>query len=177
MEKQIKPYKHNKYDLNSNIGIGWTINTNKEFYFDKEDYEKIKDYCWREHINKDGYCSLEANNINHTIIRFHWVLGCKGYDHIDRNPLNNQKSNLRKATAVENTRNRNKQRNNTSGIIGVCWAKGRNKWQATVKVDKKNKHLGYFEDFTEAVKARLKGEKKYYGEFAPQQFLFEKYAI
>ena len=44
-----KPNKreYNKYDLSGEYGIGWTSNTNEEFYFDLEDYDKIKNYCWR----------------------------------------------------------------------------------------------------------------------------------
>ena len=36
--------KYNRYDLSGEYGIGWTTNTNHVFYFDLEDYEKIKDY-------------------------------------------------------------------------------------------------------------------------------------
>ena len=43
--------KYNKYDLSSDYGIGWTSNTNEKFYFDLEDYDKIQDYCWSEHID------------------------------------------------------------------------------------------------------------------------------
>ena len=35
--------------------------TKSLFYFDLEDYDKIKDYCWYEHVNKDGYRSLQTN--------------------------------------------------------------------------------------------------------------------
>lgn len=45
--------KFNTYDLTGEYGIGYTSNTNEPFYFDIEDYNKIKDYCWRE--NKYGY--------------------------------------------------------------------------------------------------------------------------
>ena len=34
-----------------------------------------------------------------------------------------------------------------------------------------------FNDFEEAVKTRLEAENKYYGEFAMQKNLFEKYGI
>ena len=37
--------KYNQYDLSGEYGIGWTSNTNEEFYFDLEDYNKIKNYC------------------------------------------------------------------------------------------------------------------------------------
>ena len=43
--------KYNKYDLSGEYGIGWTSNTNKEFYFDLDDYGKIKDICWCELSN------------------------------------------------------------------------------------------------------------------------------
>ena len=45
--------KYNKYNLNGEYGIGWTSNTNEEFYFDLEDYDKIKDYCW--FLDNRGY--------------------------------------------------------------------------------------------------------------------------
>ena len=36
----------NKYDLTGEYGIGYTINTNEPFYFDLDDYDKIKCYTW-----------------------------------------------------------------------------------------------------------------------------------
>ena len=44
--------KYNTYDLSSDYGIGYT-SKGEEFYFDIEDYNKIKDYCW--HISGNGY--------------------------------------------------------------------------------------------------------------------------
>src|SRR5574344_527323 len=37
--------KYNTYDLSGEYGIGYT-SKGEEFYFDLEDYDKIKDYCW-----------------------------------------------------------------------------------------------------------------------------------
>lgn len=42
----IKP---NKYNLSEEYGIGYNASDNREFYFDLEDYDKIKDRAW--HIN------------------------------------------------------------------------------------------------------------------------------
>lgn len=39
----IKP---NKYDLSGEYGIGYNASDNREFYFDLEDYDKIKDRAW-----------------------------------------------------------------------------------------------------------------------------------
>ena len=107
----------------------------------------------------------------------HILLGYKGYDHIDRNALNNRKSNLRKATRQENARNRSLSTNNTSGCTGVHFNKSHNRWVAGIGYNNKHIRLGEFIDKADAIVARLKAEKEYYGEFAPQRHLFEEYNI
>ena len=171
--------KYNKYDLSGEYGIGWTTNTNKEFYFDVEDYEKIKNYCWIEDVGKTGYSSIRArvpDENKKTIM--HWVImGNKWYDHINRNPLDNRKSNLRKASKVENNRNCSISKNNKSGIIGIVWNKKNNNWRTRITVNRKNIELGSFANKEDAIIARLQAEQKYFGEFAPQRHLFEQYKI
>ena len=117
--------KYNQYDLSGEYGIGWTSNTNKEFYFDLEDYDKIKNYCWREYTQKDcGHVTLRTRDRESgKNIMMHWLVFEKYCDHINRNPLDNRKSNLRSATAKENARNCSVAKNNTSGVIGVTWNK------------------------------------------------------
>ena len=110
-------------------------------------------------------------------IIMHHLLGFKWYDHIDKNPLNNQKSNFRSCTKQQNSQNRNKPKNNTSGFIGVNWMKRNQAWCSRITVDGKKKYLGLFVNKEDAIKARLNAEKKYYGEFAPQRHLFEQYGI
>lgn len=44
--------KYNTYDLSGEYGIGYT-SKNEEFYFDLEDYDKIKDYYW--YRDQTGY--------------------------------------------------------------------------------------------------------------------------
>lgn len=170
--------KYNKYDLTGEYGIGWTSNTNKEFYFDIEDYDTIKNYCWNEHIKSSGYHMLDAYDANkNQSINMANLLGFKGYDHKNRNPLDNRKENLRFATQHENTINKGIQRNNTSGIIGVGWVKRLQKWRARITYDEKNIYLGVFDNKEDAIKSRLNAEREYFGEFAPQKHLFEKYCI
>ena len=170
--------KYNTYDLTGDYGIGWTTNTNAEFYFDLEDYDKIKDYCWYEDIHKDGYHSLKAGAIGEKRnVKFHHLIDCKNYDHINRNPLDNRKCNLRPATASQNQCNKNVYKNNTSNITGVSWNNRDQKWMAYIQVNGRRKYLGYYDIFDDAIITRLKGEKEYYKEFAPQKHLFKQYGI
>ena len=57
--------KYNIYDLSGEYGIGYTFK-NEKFYFDLEDYNKIKDDCW--HIDANGYV------INGKRKRFHRII-------------------------------------------------------------------------------------------------------
>lgn len=171
--------KENVVDLSGEYGIGWTNNTNREFYFDLEDYDKIKDYCWVEKVDSKGYSILEAHDPVHKNknIKMLHLLGFKNYDHKNRNPLDNRKENLRQATQQENVRNSSINKNNTSKFIGVSWSKRNNKWRAYITIDYKQIHIGLYADKEDAIKARLNAEVKYFGEFAPQRHLFSTYGI
>ncbi len=174
--------KYNRYDLNLKdehglYGIGYCSNTGREFYFDMNDYDKIKDYCWSECKSKN-YSRVRAyDKDTKKTIFVHYITADRYYDHIDRNPFNNRKYNLRKATLSENNRNHNLRRNNKYGITGIYWYESRSKWSAYIEVNSKRKHLGYFKEKEDAIKARLESEAKYFGEFAPQRHLFEEYDI
>ena len=170
--------KYNAYRIEGNIVIGVTNNTNEEFYNDIDDFELIKQYTWFAHVDDTRYKSLIAKipgTGKH--IKMTALLGCKHYDHINRNALDNRRENLRQATKCENMRNRSLFANNKSGVTGVHWDQSREKWMASVKINKKNKHLGGFVNKDDAIRARLEAEAQYYGEFAPQQHLFEQYDI
>lgn len=176
-------HKTNLYDLNLEdenglYGIGYCNNTGKEFYFDMDDYDKIKNYCWFEHKTRENYSSVNAYDKNSKKnIKLHNLIFQKYCDHTDRNPLNNRKYNLRKASAAENARNVSISNKNTSGIIGVRFKKDAKKWVARIVLNNKDIHLGYFNSKEDAVKARLEAEAKYFCEFAPQKHLFEEYGI
>lgn len=171
-------HKTNKYNLDGEYGIGWATNTNMEFYFDLDDYDKIKDYCWYTVKDNDSKYMSIVTTIDAKQVTMHKLLGYKHYDHINRNALDNRKSNLRPANSKENARNRSKQSNNTSGFIGVSWDKECQKWRPFIKVGGKMIHLGRYVKKEDAIRARLEAELKYFGEeFAPQRHLFKQYNI
>ena len=170
--------KYNQYDLSGDYGIGWTTNTNEEFYFDLEDYDKIKDYCWRVYVQSDGHKTIRTRDrVTGKNIMIHHLIFGKNCDHINRNTFDNRKSNLRTATYQENARNSSIAKNNTSGVTGVTWNQRDKCWQARIGMGYKSKSLGCFSNKDDAIVARLKGEQKYFSEFAPQKHLYEKYGI
>lgn len=87
-------------------------------------------------------------------------------DHIDGNPLNNCKNNLRICTQAENQMNRGKTKNNKSGCKGVYWAKQLKKWKSQITINNKQKHLGYYNCPIEAAKAYNSAALLYHKEFA-----------
>jgi hypothetical protein len=178
--EQIKKAKkrHNRYIFKKDYAIGFDCN-GKAFSFDKCDFDKIKDYCWR--IGENNY--VKANHKN-TIVYLHKLLipeceiiNALFVDHIDKNPTNNRRDNLRYANNSQNMINGNIRINNKTGIIGVQKINNQEKWSAFVSINHKNTRLGTFDTSDEAIKTRLKSEKEFYREFAPQKHLYEKYGI
>lgn len=67
-------------------------------------------------------------------------------DHIDRNTLNNQLSNLREVDRASNLRNRDKQQFCTSDYRCVDWNKSDKRWRVRVRVVGKRISAGNFTD-------------------------------
>lgn len=156
--------KYNQYDLSNKYGIGYT-SKGEEFYFDLEDYNKIKDYCW---FKREEYICTSINGklINMHRFLFEDKVNDMIVDHRNHNCCDNRKENLRLATYSQNNMNRTPMLNTSSGIVGVTWYKTTNKWKAQIKVNKKNIHLGYYKNFGDAVKARKEAEERYFGEWS-----------
>jgi hypothetical protein len=120
-------------------------------------------YKWS--LTKRGYVARGKGALLH-----HAIMGKpeKGYfvDHINRDRLDNRRSNLRFVTMSQNNQNISKQKNNTSGHRGVHWRKDTSKWSAEIKVNYKKIVLGCYENIDDAAKAYNKAAVKYFGEFA-----------
>lgn len=117
-------------------------------FIDAEDYHKIKDYCW---YIKDtttatkGYIVAKIDGQHIRLHRFIMGLPATGRehiaDHIDRDPWNNRKSNLRICDYSTNNRNSSIRSCNKSGKTGVFYVNGRGtrsaKWVAQITVNGK----------------------------------------
>ena len=86
----------------------------------------------------------------------HGVWPPKDIDHINRDRADNRLSNLRCVTHQENMRN--------NGMLGVYLDRQKKKrtWIAAITVSGRQKYLGTFEDFFEAVCVRKSAEAKYF---------------
>jgi hypothetical protein len=86
-------------------------------------------------------------------------------DHINNNPLDNRKCNLRICTRSQNNKNRSLAKNNTSGYTGVTYNKADKVWRVTIYNEGKRIQLGSYKNIEDAITVRQEAEKKYYGEF------------
>ena len=144
---------------------------------DDEDFEWLNQWKWQLHVDRKGNLKYAVHmmKIKGKIkaIRMHrLIMKCKkGFqvDHIDGNGLNNKAANLRICSNSENSRNRSKNRNNTSGFKGVhkeyitC---NHVMYRASITKNRKKIFLGLFINPIEAAKVYNKAALKYHGEFA-----------
>ena len=126
---------------------------------DLEDIDKCKIYKW--HLS-NGYV------YNDKIGRLHrFIMNPSDdmvVDHINRNPLDNKKCNLRVCTQQQNTMNNSLQSNNSSGFSGVMFCNRDNKWIASIGFNGKNKRKN-FSNKSDAIRCRIALEIKYYKEY------------
>ncbi len=166
--------KENRYDLTGDYGIGYTLK-DQQFYFDKEDFDLIKDHCWR--LRPDGYLDAKIRDGSGDRVLMHnLIMGQKYVDHKGGTETrnDNRKGNLRVSDgkhSFETYNNINKaiQSNNTSGCPGVAWHKRDQIWEAFISIDHKQIYLGRYRKYEDAVKARLEAEKKYFGQWSKSE--------
>ena len=178
----------NKYEIRKEITVIFlTDNSNSiiaEAIIDTEDLQKLIDLnlCFHASLKqkntKNYYCEaiqykklLNGNRAKKTIYLHRIILDVADrktrVDHIDHNPLNNKKCNLRKSNASTNSTHRNKlNSNNKTGYRNICQYK--NKLIVQMQVNGKNKILRSFEldELDEAILYTELKRKELYGDFA-----------
>lgn len=157
--------KSTEFDMSGEYGIGYTTNTHKKFYFDKDDYDVVKDYSWYE--NDQGYI---LTTIGGRGVRLHrLVFGCDTgqiIDHRNHNRADNRKENLRIASKQQNGINRGANKNNKLGIKGVSYDREHDLYFSRIMVNGETIYLGSSHDINDAISLRKEAEIKYFGEFA-----------
>lgn len=156
----------NTYNLDGEFGVGYSSN-GKEFYFDLDDYDLIKNYNWI--VDQTGYVRTSSNNGEKNILMHRLIMKPENdkiyIDHIHMERKNdNRKSNLRMATKSQNGMNIPIRSNNSSGVTGVSFDKRLDKWHSYINKDGVRDNLGWFDNFEDAVATRKIAEEKYFRE-------------
>mgnify|MGYP001792863193 CR=1 FL=1 len=154
---------------------------------DDEDYDYLMQWKWGADKSHNtcyavtyGYCNNHKIRMHRLLLKLTnpTILG----DHKDRDGLNNQRFNLRVATNSQNQMN--KQASGYSNYLGVYLHKNTItnmtkkgiktykylNWKATISVNKKAKHLGYFKLEEDAARAYDRAAVMYHGEYANLNF-------
>lgn len=84
-------------------------------------------------------------------------------DHINRDRLDNRRSNLRACTTSQNAHNRRLRSDNKTGVMGIWFRKDSRKWTARIVVNGQRKILGCFISKEEAAMAYQQAAQQYYG--------------
>lgn len=153
---------------------------NFEVIIDEQDKNLVLKYKWSISIKNNGrYAVAETRVSKQELIKLHrLIMGLKKgdktqVDHINRNPLDNRRSNLRFANQAQNSRNQIQPRGNKWGFIGVY--KWQNKFRGCLSVNNRTVHVpGYYDTAEEAARERDKLAYKISGEFAVLNFPLQK---
>ena len=146
------------------------------FYYDSEsgrllwrkgNGRNVKPWQEAKAINGRGYYTVKVRGKSYLAHRIAWLYVYGTFppgdiDHKNRNRSDNRICNLREVSRSDNCQNISLPSHNKSGHLGVSWIDSHNAWTVYVKVNKKNKWLGYYKNLVDAVAARKAGESKYY---------------
>lgn len=135
------------------------LTQNKYAIVDDEDFEYLSQWKW--HFHSTGY----ARTSNPKLYMHRLILKLKKggiCDHINRDRLDNRKSNLRIVNPTQNMINTSLRSDNSSGHKGISWSPERKRWQVYITLYKKTISLGRYKDLSSAILARQLGERTYH---------------
>ena len=116
------------------------------------------------YADPNGYLlgQIQARKFLSQRVIWKWMTGEEPtvVDHEDGQPGNNRWKNLKDGSKQKNHQNCKKYRSNSSGQMGVTQVPS-GRWAAYIKVDKRKKHLGTFESYEEAARARKTAEQEH----------------
>jgi hypothetical protein len=146
---------------------------------DDEDYADLSQFKWYARRDENRFYAVRNKNYGRDGKRIpeqmhrrilNAQLGEK-VDHENHNGLDNRRENIRVCTQSQNMWNRLKQvRKTSSKFKGVCWREDITAWKVSITINRKQMHLGYFQDEDQAACAYDAAARKYFGEFALVNF-------
>lgn len=145
---------------------------------DDEDYEWLMQWRWHANPVKQKVYARRNREDRSMEYLHRLVAGAPPHacvDHVNGDPLDNRKENLRVCSFQQNNFNTPKKhgsRRTSSDFKGVCFTQScpLRPWRSSVIVDGTRKHLGYFATPEEAARAYDAAASRYHGEFAYLNF-------
>lgn len=134
---------------------------------DDADLAMLTRFKWKHH--KDGYAYRTVKDSRgwKNVYMHRTITGAETgqhVDHINRNPLDNTRANLRIVPRWKNSHNRdarNQHSENRTLPRGVSLPKGRNRYLAKIYVAGKRIYLGMFDNQQDAEKAYADAQRRY----------------
>lgn len=135
---------------------------------DDADFDWLNQWKW--HFANSGYAMRTAGGrVNkHNVLMHRLVIAAPDgmyVDHIDSNRLNNQRSNLRVVTKLQNNQHVKQRNGYTSQYKGVHYDARSRKWVAEITSNGKRFLLGSFRSEIEAAKSYNDASTLLHGEF------------
>jgi hypothetical protein len=151
---------------------------------DDEDYERVTSLGKWTATPKNGsrLYAVRMDPITNSMQRLHRFVAGLGrddarvIDHINKNTLDNRKSNLRVVTQQQNTWNSTSRVGSSSRFLGVSWRASRNHWRVRIKKDGQEIFIGHYTSETEAARAYDRAATHHFGPFAALNLPLERAA-
>ena len=140
---------------------------------DDDDYEKLNKYKWQAYPNNNSY-HARARIKEKGLVKMHrYIMNAPqsmDVDHINHNPLDNRKCNLRICTRSQNLMNTRKRKNTTSKYKGVSYSSSKGdrntkKWAAYINIGKRIT-IGRYRTEKEAAQAYNEMASLHFGDYA-----------
>lgn len=146
--------------------IVYTKRGNQPILVDADAYKHLSQHTW---CLSRGYALTRTKDNRKTMLMHRMLLGLTQHDgihvdHINGDPLDNRRENLRTCTLAENNRNVSGRGTRKSKYKGVC--PNKKSWMAQITFERKCHHLGTFKTQEEAALAYNAAALRLHGEFA-----------
>jgi hypothetical protein len=144
---------------------------------DDADYEWLSQWKWMASRNKKTFYAVRKHHHSDgridTVLMHRALLSAPAgsqVDHKDGDGLNNCRDNIRTCTLMQNSQNRQIQKNNRSGYKGIYMHKRTGRWYAKIVANRKIEYLGSFLTPEDAARAYDRAALAHFGEFARLNF-------